>query len=104
MTLSATRKAVAIYQSRENGYDRNTFLWGPEDAEPILAKNLTTSHLCNIINWILDHDNQYDDGVLAFMVGEAKHRRLQAFAQNTSYVDAVGVKYGSNARAVLMAP
>jgi len=31
-------------------YDRNTFLWGPEEGDPILAKNLADPHLCNIIN------------------------------------------------------
>ncbi len=105
MTLDEAKKFLACFESRKGGYyDRNTFLWGPEEGEPILAKNLTMSHLCNIINWILDHDDQYNDGTLAFMVGEAKYRRLLAFAQNTAYVEATGVRYGSDIRAVLVSP
>ena len=66
--------------------NRNTFLWGPESGDPVLVKDLTTSHLANIINWIMDHDNKYDDGVLTFMIGEAKYRRLAAFAAGEPYV------------------
>lgn len=94
-----------IRENRKNReYDRNTFLWGPDKGDPILAKDLTASHLANIINWILDHDNQYDDGVLSFMVGEADYRRLPAFAQNIAYVEARGVTYASGTRAVLVTP
>ena len=101
---SAEFQKLSRMNRDSSGYDRDTFLWGPEEGDPILAKNLTMTHLCHIINWILDHDNQYNDGTLAFMVGEAKYRRLLAFAQNTEYVDAVGVRYGSNTRAVLVTP
>ena len=103
MDFAELKKQMKIQQS-QHALDRNTFLWGPEGGEPILAKNLTAPHLCNIINWILDHDNQYDDGVLQFMVGEAKYRRLLAFAQNTAYVECNGVAYGSNTKAVLVTP
>ena len=67
-------------------YDRNTSLWGPEDGDPILVKDLTTLHLANIINWIMNHDNQYSDGFLEFMISEAKYRRLEAFVNGKSYV------------------
>jgi hypothetical protein len=83
-------------------YDRNTFLWGPENGDPILAKDLTMSHLCNIINWILNHENQYDDGVLDFMIGEAEYRKLPAFVSNQPYIVTEGVKFGGRERAQLV--
>jgi hypothetical protein len=77
----------ALRKSRgQDPYDRETFVWGSEDGTHTIAKDLTTNHLKNIINWILDHDNQYDDGVLGFMIGEATHRRLTSFAKGEPYV------------------
>ena len=74
----------ALRDSRQ--YDRNTFLWGPEHGDPILAKDLTASHLCNIINWIQDHPEQYTQDVLNFMVGEAKYRQLASWTNDDPYV------------------
>ena len=71
----------------QNEYNRNTFLWGPDIGDPILAKDLTASHLCNIINWIQDRPEQYGDGeVLAFMMGEAKYRQLASWTNDEQYV------------------
>ena len=71
----------------QNEYDRNTFLWGPEYGDPILAKDLTASHLTNIINWIQDYPEQYGEGaVLAFMIGEANYRRLASWTNDDPYV------------------
>ena len=98
-----SRKVPAFDNSRRDRIlDRNTFLWGPENGDPILAKDLTVSHLCNIINWILEHENQYDDGVLDFMLGEAEYRRLAAFTANQPYIVTENVWYGSNIRAQLV--
>ena len=91
-----------IEKARKMKYDRNEFLWGPEHGEPILVKDLTISHLCNIINWIVQHENQYDDGVLDFMIGEAEYRKLPAFINNQPYIEANGVKLGGKVRAQLV--
>jgi len=103
MTLKELRRRFDVHNSQRS-FDRNTFLWGPEDGDPILAKDLTDSHLCNIINWILNHENQYDDGVLDFMVGEAEYRKLAAFVSKQPYINTKDVGYGSKARAQLVFP
>ena len=71
---------------RANKHCRNSFLWQPEHDNAVLAKDLSAGHLANIINWIQDHENQYDDGTLDFMIGEARYRRLVAFVKNEPYV------------------
>ena len=71
---------------RNKPLNRNTFRWCPDRGDPILAKDLTVTHLANIINWIIDRPQQYADSVLEFMIGEAKYRRLEAFASGKPYI------------------
>ena len=106
MTDDEIQALIRVYRSQEDNPTRDTFLWGPENADPILAKDLTISHLCNIINWILDRPDQYGsaDGTLAFMIAEAKYRRLPAFAANEPYIQFEALSYNSSNRARLVTP
>lgn len=83
-------------------YDRNTFLWGPEHGDPILVRDLTDSHLCNIINWVLEHELHYGQDILDFMLEEAELRKLPAFVNNQPYIVTTGVKFGGKEQAQLV--
>ena len=85
MYLSKIQRQPNILRDSQR-YDRNTFLWGPDNGDPILAKDLSVQHLANVINWIQDHPAQYSDAILNFMIGEAGYRRLAAFTNDDPYV------------------
>ena len=80
------KQVIARSVRNPDVYDRNTSMWHPDgEVDPILVKDLTDSHLANIINWIVDRDGQYDDEIHSFMVEEAKRRQLTGFASGISY-------------------
>ena len=79
------------YEDWHAEYDRNITEWEPEKGDRIKIKDLTTEHLCNIMNW-MHHPDRYSAYALGgtdfidFMDGECKYRRLIAFANNEPYI------------------
>lgn len=60
-------------------------LWGTTDGRKIAVKDLTSSHLTNILNWIKDRPNQYPNNLYDYMQREAEYRRIVDFASDKGY-------------------
>lgn len=63
-------------------YNRETTTWKSADGREILIKDLTDSHVVNILNWIKARSSQYQPGLYEFFEEEAALRRLYAFAED----------------------
>ena len=56
--------------------------WGSQDGRETPIKNLTTSHVVNILNWMAKRVEQYDQETYNFMEKEAELRSLISFFKN----------------------
>jgi hypothetical protein len=73
-------------------YNRNESHWTTRDGEEILIKDLSDSHLTNILNWMqTKHFNEavpiYPSEFFQFMQHEAEYRKMIAFVNNGALIN-----------------
>jgi hypothetical protein len=67
--------------------------WATADGRRIPIKDLETSHLVNVINWIIDNKNLYPVHVLDIMTNEAEYRKTLLFAEGKAYPQKVNRRW-----------
>lgn len=68
-------------------------VWRTADGRSIAVKDMSDSHLVNVVNWILDNPDSYPRSVLDLMVDEAKYRQTLLFAEGKAYPQEVNKRW-----------
>jgi len=77
-------------------WSRDELKWEPENGEPMFIKDIPHDHFVNILNWIWDNFECYENsspGLYAFMEGEARFRTLLALASGDAHPHKIGERY-----------
>ena len=67
--------------------------WGSADGRRIKIKNLETSHLVNILNWVTDHSKKYSSSIIEGMKAEAEYRKTFLFTEGKPYPQLVNDRW-----------
>jgi hypothetical protein len=73
-------------------HDRN-MTWAAADGRRVKLKDMSDSHLVNVVNWILDNHQLYPVNILDNMVEEARYRQTLLFAEGKSYPQLIGTRW-----------
>jgi hypothetical protein len=67
--------------------------WRTADGRSVKLKDMETSHLVNVINWISDNKDSYPTTVLNKMLKEANYRKTILFAEGKAYPQLIGTRW-----------
>lgn len=68
-------------------------IWRTADGRSIAVKDMTDSHLVNVLNWIIDNPVSYPRSVYDLMLEETKYRQTPLFAEGKPYPQQVGKRW-----------
>lgn len=68
-------------------------VWRTADGRGIAVKDMTDSHLVNVLNWIIDNPVSYPRSVYDLMLAETKFRQTPLFAEGKPYPQQNGKRW-----------